>query len=144
MKPPTDRVLADTIDEAIRLRLAMKAEGATPAELDAAMEKTLRAAWPFTRTWIYRCGHCQDTGLVMAVCRRGSRCDGVSTRTDYPHQRIGKYRRLCAIHPDSDTEHTSGAPCFCTLGARFQLPTPPSADEFTGAGTKPMTRIGRK
>lgn len=140
----SESVLAQTYVAAMQHWDRQKADGVPVAERLVGLEKTIRAAWPFTREWKELCHNCADTGLVMAVCRKGARCDGISTRTDGPRERPGKYQRLCAKHPDSDYEHDYGTACWCSLGARFRDKGTPGAEEFSQAGkSKPMTRLGR-
>ena len=130
---------------AIRQRDEQKAAGATAEELTANMEKTLRASWPFTRAWKYCCENCRDTGIAMAVCRAGQRCNGVSTRADSAFQDSGKYRRLCAQEPESDYTHEYGVPCWCSLGNRFEARKPQGEDFAAATKTtqKKFTRFGR-
>jgi hypothetical protein len=147
MTPPlvTAEGLAATLKEALRLRDLARAEGASPAELNATLERTLRAAWPQVREWKYLCSQCQDTGLITKLCRRGDRCNGVSSRTDTWHERPGKYRRLCVTAPLSNYQHEYGTPCTCAAGERFKL-KPKSADDFSqeaGTSRKKPTRFGR-
>jgi hypothetical protein len=124
---------------------AQKAAGVPFAERVQDLEEFVRAEWPFTRTWMTICAQCGDTGLVMATCRRGARCRGISTRTDSPGKQPGKYQRLCARDPDSDYEHTYGIPCACPKGTRFTTAPKPAAEDFVSAGkSKPMTRLGRR
>lgn len=129
--------LAATFREAMRLWDAMKADGVSEPIRFAMLTKTLRAAWPFVRAWHYRCEACRDTGLVVAVCRRGSRCDGQSTRTGA--------RRLCATHPESEYAHDYAIPCVCAPGAKFRRALqPPTAADFTHATKQRQpTRVGR-
>lgn len=137
-------VLARTLFEALDLRDRMKAEGASQAELDAFLETTVRETWPKGREWKYVCHDCDDTGLMMRVCRRGSRCPGISTRTDSPYDKPGKYHRLCAKDPLSDYEHSYGEPCSCAKGDRFRTKAPSPTRELAQVGkvSKP-TRWGR-
>jgi hypothetical protein len=148
MKAPalTEGGLAETLTEAIRLRERARNEGATEAELDATMERTLRAAWPQVREWKYLCSACQDTGLVTKLCRRGDRCNGTSSRADTPHDPPGKYQRLCAMEPLSDYQHEYGTPCTCAKGHRFRQTPKGRPEDFTdqaGAAKRKPTRFGR-
>jgi len=121
-----------------------KAAGVSDADRLAHLQVVLRAAWPFTRTWQYLCQRCDDTGLVQAVCRKGARCNGTSTRIDHFSLPAGKYQRLCAKFPDSDYEHEYGTPCLCEKGARFRTAAKPTREDYTQSGkSKPMKRIGR-
>jgi hypothetical protein len=137
--------LARTFVAAMEQWDAEKAAGVSEADRVAHLQVILRAAWPFTRTWQYLCQRCDDTGLVMAVCRKGARCNGISTRIDHHTQQPGKYKRLCAQFPDSDYEHEYGTPCFCEKGARFRPPSLPARSDYTQSGkSKPMTKVGRR
>lgn len=137
--------LATVYQEAMVIIDAQKASGVPFLERIRGLEEVLRAAWPKTRVWQFTCDRCADTGLVMAVCRRGDRCDGRSTRIDRADQPAGKYLRLCAKHPDSEYEHEYGTACFCALGARFRDKPKPKAEDFTAATqSKSMTKLGRK
>ncbi len=142
--PKSESVLVQTYWAAMAQWDTQKADGVALADRVAGLSKTLRACWPFTREWKELCGNCSDTGLVMAVCRRGARCDGISMRIDSAHDRPSKYQRLCARHPESEYEHDYGTPCWCPLGARFREKAKPAAEDFAQAGKlKPMTRWGR-
>lgn len=118
-----DGVLSATILEACRLRVAMKADGATEAELDAAMERTIRQCWPFTREWHFRCRECEDHGLQMRDCPGDSTC--------------GRHKPHLA--------HDFGQPCWCAKGAAFTKKLHPQTDDdFTKATkVKQPTRFGR-
>ena len=122
----TEGHLAATILETIRLRDAQKAAGASQVELDANLEKTLRAAWPVTRAWHFWCERCSDYGLVIRECPGDSTC--------------GRAKEGAKVHP----EHVYAEPCFCHRGARFQprQPTETSAIEAAAKVRKP-TRWGR-
>lgn len=145
MKHMTDSALAATMKEAFRLRERMKADGATTAELDAAMERTLRAALPQQRVWRYECEVCWDTGLEMHVCRAGERCNGVSTRIDHPGAPAGSYTRLCAHDPNGPYEHDYGTPCLCRRGVRFRPARPAMVPDDEAAARTPRkpARFGR-
>lgn len=139
-----DGQLSRTFTEAMRLWDAMKTDGISLAERLSILTKTLRAAWPFVREWHYLCERCDDSGLVLAICRRGYRCNGISMRTDGPGQLPGKYRRLCAMHPDSDYEHEYGTACWCAKGHRFSAKQKAESEDFTAATkVRQPTRIGR-
>jgi hypothetical protein len=140
--------LAKAYTAAVEVWDALNANGATFDERAAGLELVLRQHWPFTREWKYLCKGCDDSGLVIERCRRGARCDGISTRSDDPHGTPGKYRRLCAQFPDSEYEHDYGTPCWCAAGARFRDPGPPRPEDFAQAGkSKPkrdgFSRLGR-
>jgi len=137
--------VAAAFEAALKIVDQQKAAGVPFEERMRGLEGVLRAVWPQTRAWHYDCDACQDTGLVMHVCRRGARCNGISTRIDGPHSPPGKYRRLCFTNAESDYEHDYGEPCFCKNGARFREKPPAKPDDFSDAGkAKSMTRIGRK
>jgi hypothetical protein len=122
-----------------------KAQGVSLPDRVSHLATILRASWPFQREWHYVCEQCGETGLVMAVCRKGARCNGISTRTDFAGQTPGKYKRLCWQHPDSDYEHDYGMPCWCEKGERFRV-VAKAAESYATAGkskSKPMSRIGR-
>lgn len=121
----TNTDFSQSMKTALEMTRSMKAEGATSAEITAALEKTVRAAWPFTREWKYLCQTCRDFGLDMRTCPGDATCG----RTN-PHQ-----------------AHEYGLPCFCNAGVRFRQPAPepPSFTKGAGKTTKPrgFTRWGR-
>lgn len=129
--------------EAMKILDAQKAAGVPFLDRIRGLEQVLRHVWPQTREWHYLCEQCRDSGLVMHVCRKGARCDGISTRIDSPGARPGKYRRLCAQDPQSDYEHDYGTPCACDRGRRFREGPKPGPEDFTAAGKSKPTRIGR-
>jgi hypothetical protein len=135
--------LAAAFREAMQMIDAQKAEGVPFAQRIQGLEAVLRQVWPQTRAWHYTCDACNDSGLVMRVCQRGARCNGISTRIDGPGGTPGKYRRLCAIDPLSDYEHEYGTPCFCERGRRFRDAPKAGPDDFKDAGKSKPTRIGR-
>jgi hypothetical protein len=124
----------------------MKAAGATLEARVRGLAAMLRGVWPFTREWHYVCDACDDTGWVLHHCRRGARCPGISTRIDGPGLAPGKYRRLCAQHPDSDYEHDYVSMCFCARGQALRVQPKAEAD-FAEAGKSPkksgFTQAGR-
>lgn len=134
--------LAAGFAEAMQIMDAQKAAGVPFAERVKGLEGVLRALWPHTREWHYLCHVCRDSGLAMHVCKKGARCDGISTRIDGPHGTPGKYRRLCAQDPQLDYTHEYGTPCSCEQGARFRAAAP-KAEDFSSAGKSKPTRIGR-
>ena len=138
-----DATLGAVIRETLRLREQMRAQGATPAEQDAYVERVVRASWPQERAWHYLCEECRDTGLVIVVCAHGRRCHGLSTRTDTPAGRPGKYRRLCVT--PSDYTHDDGVACHCQAGARFRVARPVDTDDLdrVAKAPRPTTRWGR-
>ncbi len=144
----TEGQLAATIREALRIREAMRATGASEADVASAFEQSVRAAWPKpqgrSEPWHYLCERCNDTGLAMFMCKPGQRCNGISTRTDSPREKPGKYRRLCTRDPHGVYEHTYGEPCVCPAGERFKA-NPSNEASFTDAGKvkRQPTRFGR-
>ncbi len=134
--------LSTAVNEAWKIRDAMKADGVTGDALDAGMEGVVRQLWPQQRVWHYQCERCHDTGLRMFVCQKGARCNGISTRIDSKHDEPGKYLRLCAKFPNSDYAHDYGEPCLCVRGARFTRAPKPPSDDLNDAGKKP-TGFGR-
>lgn len=137
--------LWETVKEALRLRDQMRADGASDTELAKGLEQSVRAAWPQGREWQYKCDDCRDTGLIEMVCKAGQRCEGTSSRVDHWKDEPGKYRRLCALNPTSDYEHTYTMPCFCAAGSRFkrQAPTPETDDDRAAKVQKPFTKWGK-
>lgn len=113
------------------------ADGVPAPERYQGLEGVMRDAWPQVREWKYLCDRCDDTGLVMALCREGARCDGISTLTD------PKKARLCTKDPTGTYQHTYGTPCWCAKGDRFRNKPRPSAEDFTAAGKSKPTRFGR-
>jgi hypothetical protein len=139
----TEGRLAEAYREAMQIMDRQKADGVPFMERMKGLDAVLRAVWPFTREWHYVCQECHDTGLVMLVCQRGNRCDGISTRTDGPNQQPGKYLRFCGKDPDGEYEHDYGRACYCSLGARFRSRPKPTPDDFQSAGKSKFTRVGR-
>jgi len=139
----TEGKLASAFREAMAIVDRQRDNGVPFLDRMNGLDAVLRQFWPFTREWKYVCRECNDTGLVMLVCQRGNRCDGISTRTDGPHQPAGKYLRFCAKDPDGDYEHEYGRACYCGLGARFRQHPKPSPEDFQSAGKSKPTRIGR-
>lgn len=141
--------LGSIITEALALHRDLRTKGMTWDEAKCALEKILREVWPKPKgrvePWHYVCDLCDDTGARLFVCRKGQRCNGISTRTDSPKEKPGKYRRICAKHPDSEYEHDYIEPCVCRQGDRYRdKPTTPA--DFTDAGKTPprkMTRFGQ-
>ncbi len=113
--------LAATVREAMRLWDVQKADGLSRAERLAGLERTIRAAWPFTREWKYLHEDCLDLGIVMHTC------DGDDS---------------CGRH-FAHLPHVYGRPCWCSLGAKFRGKPKPSGDDFTQAGKSKPTRVGR-
>lgn len=138
--PHTDSVLAQTYHAAMVQWDQQKADGMPLAERLAALEKILRAAWPFTRTWHYGCDACSDTGWEPGVCRNGS----CGRPFKLPKQRGDDWtgRGRC-------TEgHTFVRPCSCAKGRAFwqQLMherSPEDAITTAARTSKSMTRLGR-
>lgn len=114
---PSEATLGATVREALRLAKLMKAEGVPQAEIDATLERTLRAAWPFIREWKYLCENCNDTGWQIRECRDGDRCGrsqriGPATIAGYTNY-TGLGRR-CSLDPAYT--HTYAVPCWCARG----------------------------
>lgn len=121
-----DRVLADTVIEAMRLWDAQKKAGASKAQLVESMEQTLRAAWPKSRDaeWKYLCQRCNDYGLEMLECPGDNTC--------------GRDKR--------HAPHEFGKPCWCSYGARFRQKPKTETDHADGAGARakrPTKLFGR-
>lgn len=112
--------LAQTFVAAMEIWDGMKAAGAPLAERVAALEKTLRVAWPFTREWKFLCAQCDDAGLVMGECPGDATCG-----RHKPH-----------------LPHEFGRPCWCSIGARFRDKPKPSPEDFSQSGK--MTKAGRR
>lgn len=114
---PEFATLGATVREALRLARLMKAEGVPQAEIDATLGRTLRAAWPFVRTWHYECDICSDTGWEIRECREGARCGrpqriGPAFIGGYAnHTGLG---RRCSLEPSYT--HTYAQPCTCRRG----------------------------
>lgn len=138
--------LWETVKEALRLRDLDRQAGASEAQQASQLEQIIRRVWPFTREWKYVCRSCDDTGLVMKICRAGDRCNGISTRTDGPKETPGKYRRLCTRDTEGTYTHDYGEPCFCSAGSRFRSAPPSEFDPVAVAAKTPKkqpTRWGR-
>lgn len=134
--------LGAIIADLLRLWREMRVGGLSPEQADQALEKSIRDVWPKGREepWHYVCELCNDTGLRLFVCRRGQRCNGISTRTDAPKETPGKYKRLCAKHPDSEYEHDYVTPCLCERGDGWR-DKPKAPADFAEAGkTAPKPR----
>lgn len=141
----SDATLGALVEDAIRLRDRMKADGMSGEQLEAAFEQTIREIWrakAFTREWHYLCALCEDTGLRVFTCRPGRRCDGRSMRLDGPKEKPGKYPRLCKLHAESEYEHDYAEPCVCDRGQRF-LDKPKEASDFMDAGKTPKAKPAR-
>ena len=124
----TESQLADTVQEALRLWDAQKAEGLPKETRAKNLEQVLRVAWPKGREsgWKYLCTGCNDYGLVMSECPGDATCG--RDKAHLPHE--------------------FGTPCWCSLGKRFKKPERGPDDDFTTAGTaKPrhrsFSRMGR-
>lgn len=133
--------LASTFAEAMTIRDRMRADGATPADLDRHMEITLRGVWPQTREWHYLCADCDDAGWVFGTCVNGS-C-GRPFRL--PGQAFDDMTGQGRCSPG----HSFCRPCGrCEKGRAFgrQLRKEPrQADDAveTAARTTKPTRVGR-
>lgn len=120
--------LWETVQEALRLRDKAIKAGESASEIAQALERSVRASWPKGREWHYYCDLCNDFGVTNHICRAGNRCPGISTRTDGPKEKAGKYQRLCAKHPASEYEHDYVRPCLCPAGDRFRPKTVQESD----------------
>lgn len=132
--------LASTFAEAMNLRDRMRADGATPDELDRHMESALRGVWPEVRTWQYYCEDCSDTGWEFRTCVNGS----CGRPFALPKQASDDYtgRGKCA------PGHTYARPCWCAKGQerKRSLMREPVGDEdaiAVAARTSKPTRVGR-
>lgn len=141
--------LGAVVMEAVVYREKLKADGASTEEADAGLEVVIRERWPKphdrTVPWRYICELCGDTGLQMLQCKPGMRCNGLSIRTDSPHDKPGKYLRMCV--GSNTSEHDYGVPCVCARGTRF-MPKQQnrSDDDFRSAAKskpKPLAKWGR-
>ncbi len=150
MKPvdPEGESLGKIVMEAVAYREKLKADGVESCDLDAGIEAVLRARWPKpwdrTAPWRYLCEECGDTGLVMLQCKPGRRCNGISTRTDGPGEKPGKYTRLCV--GSASYEHDYGVACSCAKGERFRPRQTGPDEDFTSATKnkpRPMSKWGR-
>ena len=118
--------LGATITEACRIYRDMRAQGQTKAEAVAYLEGVLRQTWPRKRgePWRYLCNECDDTGLRVGECSGDATCG-----------------RGKAHGP-----HSFGAPCWCSLGARFKA-KPKTAEDYESAAGKTarrgFSRMGR-
>jgi hypothetical protein len=144
------QTLGRIIMEAVAYVEGLKAKGATKADTDQALENVVRARWPKpkdrTEPWRYICDTCGDTGLQMLQCTPRFRCPGISTRTDSPGEKPGKYRRLCV--GSTTYEHDYGVPCRCAKGDLFRPRGQQAEAEgafvaATKSKPKPLTRWGR-
>lgn len=129
--------LYDTVQEAIRIRNVARAAGESETEIIAALERSIREAWPKGREWHYLCDRCNDYGAIHHVCRAGQRCPGISTRTDGPKESPGKYQRICAKHPESEYQHDYITPCSCPAGDRFRPAVRSAANDVEQAAKTP-------
>lgn len=130
--------LARAYTEAMDIMDTQRDAGVPFEERVKGLDGVLRQFWPQGRVWHYLCDRCDDTGLVMRVCRRGARCNGISTRTDGG-------MRMCAKDPDGEHEHDYGTACVCDKGLRFRQRPKPGPEDFTAAGqSKDFKRAGRR
>lgn len=120
----TNYELGKTIVEAMRLRDVMRADGASPAALDAAMLQTVKTAWPAIVGEDDRRCSCGDTGAILHRCPGHQRCP-VSR-----HARHGPHSYL--------------TPCSCGEGGRYR-PLERRGEDVTAAGRprRGLTRVGR-
>jgi hypothetical protein len=101
--------LAESMLGILEMRREMKAAGSDERACDAAVERSLREVWPFTREWKYLCNACDDTGLQLTL----------EQTTVYGTREVW-----------------IGRPCQCSLGNRFR-PKAASEQDFTQAGKTP-------
>jgi hypothetical protein len=140
---PEDATLGATVREALRLAALMKAEGVPKAEIDATLERTLRAAWPFVREWKYECDVCSDTGWEIRECREGARC-GRPQRIGPAF--IGGYAnytgmgRRCSLEPSYT--HTYAQPCHCRRGYELRGQITRALDPPAPSDVTPSRRKG--
>lgn len=136
-------ILARTFRAAMEIWDAQKAEGLPVADRHAALEASLRQAWPKPRTepWHYLCDACSDTGWRVLVCGDGLTC-GRPFRL--PGQRSDDWtgRGKCVAG------HTFAQACYCEKGRERQKQAlAPASQDFTQAtkGKKPsgFSRFGR-
>lgn len=133
--------LAQSLHNALSISRKMKEGGASDAERHGYVEGVLREVWPKRRTapWHYSCDDCSDTGLILMECTPEYRCDGVSSRTDGPNVKPGKYQRLCTKDPHY--RHSYGMPCHCSRGDGFRVRY--RNQSLDDAGTAPRKRMTR-
>lgn len=143
---PTRGPLARTIVAALEQWDAQKKAGASPEELAANLEKTLRAAWPRRRedSWKFLCERCLDTGFVE------SHCPEVPCGRPFRHpgQRSDDYtgQGKCVA------PHSYVRPCLCMKGrsladgiARsFDGSRRDSHDVESAGQRRKMTRVGER
>ena len=72
--PVEDKGLAGNVMEALRLCDQMNADGVSKVDRDTYLEGVIRATWPVTRLWKYRCEDCADTGWLHRVCTTQHPC----------------------------------------------------------------------
>lgn len=95
--------LGETIRELIRMRARMRADGATPDELDRALETALRGSFPHREEpWHFLCSDCDDLGFIWQPDCPGG---------DFP---------TCRVSTKPHDPHRWGVPCWCAQGARYQ------------------------
>jgi hypothetical protein len=122
LSPNTDAQLGATVLAALQIRDAMRRDGATVAEADAALERTLRVAWPHAREWKHLCVACRDYGLVLAECPGDTTCGRPN-----PHER-----------------HSYGTACHCDKGRPFRAKAAPTDDDAVAVAAKsPNRRMAR-
>lgn len=133
-------VLAQTYQAAMVYWDQQKAAGVPLAERLDGLEKTLRAAWPFTRVWHYVCEECSDTGWQPGICVQGS----CGRPFKLPKQRADDWtgRGRCV------DGHSFVRPCWCAKGRAFHRQlmheqAPEDAVAVAAKTRKTMTRLGR-
>jgi hypothetical protein len=119
----SEKQLAATVAEAVRIRRVMLDDGASMDDADAALERSIRLAWPFTREWKYLCDKCRDCGLEMLFCPGDATCG--RTKGHLPHD--------------------FGVPCWCPKGKVFRPKERSEVDELASIGKQPktFTRFGK-
>src|SRR2546428_38737 len=93
--------LAQSFIAAMQFWDRQKTEGVSLETRVAGLEKTLRAAWPFTREWKLLCARCGDTGWAESTCTPATPCDGWSTYSYAWNTPMHIKRRLCTLDGSS-------------------------------------------
>lgn len=112
--------LATTIRLAMKLWAQQQADGVSWEDRVAGLERTLLAAWPQTRVWVYLCALCDDYGFIFKQCVGQEACG-----RRQPHG-----------------PHSFGIACSCEKGRPFR-PAAPQPEDFTKAGrARSWKRVG--
>ena len=132
--------MAAALKEALSLRVAMRADGATPEELERHLENVVRIVWPRRETpWRFYCDRCEDRGWSLERCTATARCGR-------PYPRNGDDLFFTSRHCQDDAgfEHTYVARCSCAAGMRLRplALTSPREDVAEAGRARPrkMTR----